>query len=133
MYSLCIAPSTMTAMKYGNYDPSPPTESEIEHNAKIHAERQSRIAQYAKDKYLTLLESDYMSMDSYYYNKSLGFLYMVCNIGGLNPIFNEVNDTHILKLNNLPVNDNHILKPNAPRIREGPEPCSWLNPINTRI
>ena len=51
------------------------------------------------------LKSDYLDMDSYYYDKTKKVMYKVCNIcnwsGNINPVFEISNDVHILKLNSL--------------------------------
>lgn len=52
-----------------------------------------------------LLKSDYLGMDSYYYDKTKKTVYKVCNICSwyedINPVFEISMDQHILKLNSL--------------------------------
>lgn len=51
------------------------------------------------------LKSDYLGMDSYYYDKLYKIMYKVCNVcdwtGDINPVFEITYDEHILKLNSL--------------------------------
>lgn len=105
---------------YGNFDPLPPTDEEKQNKKERHEERQRRINEFVEEKKLVKIESDYFSMDSYYYDNITPQVYKVCNIGGPKPKFELDNDPHILELNSLPIIENYVKK------------CDWLN-INTRL
>ncbi len=67
--------------------------------------RQGLINQYVKNHGLIELQSDYLGMDSYYYDKKMRTMYKVSNVcsqySSPNPIFEISKDEHILKLNSL--------------------------------
>jgi hypothetical protein len=91
---------------YGNFTRSNDDIKREEQNKNtINAKRQELIQQHVRNNGLVKLKSDYLGMDSFYYDKRTKTMYKLCNIcdssKNINPIFNISTDQHILKLNSL--------------------------------
>jgi len=75
----------------------------IQLNKNIH--RQQLIKDYVTRNGYIELKSDYLGMDSYYYDKTNKVMYKVCNHcgwnGDINPVFEISKDEHILQFNSL--------------------------------
>lgn len=71
----------------------------------LNTKRQELIKKYVTSNGLVELQSDYLGMDSYYYDRKNRIMYKVCNIcdwsKNVNPVFEISNDQHILQLNSL--------------------------------
>lgn len=69
--------------------------------------RQQLISKIVLENNLIELKSDYLGMDSYYYNKERKTMYKVSNVcdytNNINPAFEVSYDRHIIELNNLPI------------------------------
>jgi hypothetical protein len=90
-------------MKYSTFIPDCSLNDEL---SKLTTLRHNYIKQFAKENNLILLESDYLGMDSYYYDTNNKIMYKVCNIcssvdKSIKPIFEVSCDYHILQLNKL--------------------------------
>ena len=71
----------------------------------VNLKRRHLIESHVKKNGLVELKSDYLGMDSFYYDTKTKTMYKVTNVCGWgresNPTFEVSNDQHILKLNSL--------------------------------
>lgn len=91
------------SLSFGKFTPSLPDKTkDMERNR----ERGRLIEAYVKNHNLVALKSDYLGMDSYYYDPKTRLMYKVHNCAGpfdasIEPQFQISRDSHIMRLNNL--------------------------------
>ena len=96
------------SLQYGNFTPLVDVKQQNEerlrdmHNYQV---RQTLIKKFVQEHGLTSLHSDYLDMDSYYYDPKSRVMYKVCTVcvGDVVPTFEVCHDQHILEINNLHV------------------------------